>query len=148
MLEHEGECDTPTHGDTKDVRLLNGKCIHESFGIVGHHLKRVGQIWLVGATRTTIIEREDPVFFCEPTNDAIPLREVGSKSNDQHQRLALAVYLVIHLNVVDVYRGHCGHLSMGRLIQKSGSYAGLLMSYAANEHVSSCLSTSLFILLL
>src|SRR5258705_5123362 len=83
--------------------------MQETYGILGHHLDRIGSVWLVGAARSAVIRRDDPVLLREPEDEVTPLRDVGSKPTDQHQGLALAVYLVIHLDVVDVFGRHSRH---------------------------------------
>src|SRR5258705_12740948 len=80
--------------------------MQETYGILGHHLDRIGSVWLVGAARSAVIRRDDPVVLREPEDEVTPLRDIGPKPTNQHQRLALAVYLVIHLDVVDMFGRH------------------------------------------
>src|SRR2546423_5441931 len=117
MLECQCQRNTTSHRNTEDVCLLNAKCLHEPCSIVSHHFNRVVRVGFICATCTTIIECQDLIFLCKPMNYSMPLRYVGSKSNDQHQRLTVAVYFVIHLYVIDFYIRHI--CSISRLIGES-----------------------------
>ena len=40
---------------------------------------------------TTVITCQDLIFLCKPMNDSFPLGYVGSKPNDQQQRLTVTM---------------------------------------------------------
>ena len=81
---------------------VEGKCFSE----ISHHINRIRYVRFVCASYTTVIKGKYLVFFCEPPYDAAPLRDIGSKPKDQLQRLAITMYLLIHLYIIDIYVRH------------------------------------------
>src|SRR5260221_10371945 len=108
--------------------------MQETCGILSHHFDRIGSVWLVGAARSAVIRRYDPVVLREPADEITPFRDVGSKPTDQHQGLALAVYLVIHLDIVYRFRLHRAQFQqIGLSLWHSQRLAARLASPAAGS---------------
>ena len=81
---------------------VEGKCFSE----ISYHINRICYVGFVCAAHTPIIKCQNLKFFCEPPYDVVPLRDIGSKPVDQRQRLAITMYLIIHLYVIDIYVRH------------------------------------------
>jgi len=107
--------DHPTHGDAKDVRLVDPQAVDDADGIVGEQRHRVRGIRLITLTDSAIIKDDRAKVLSEGGNVPAPADRTNGEAHDENQRLATAMFFVIDIDPVsaEVRHGRTTPISRG-----------------------------------
>ena len=105
-LERQLLGDHPAHRYAEHVGAVDAERIHEAERVARHHPRRVRVIGSVGLADTAVVERDHPMPHRKVGHLKRPGHVIAAEPHDQHQRIAAADVLVIHLDVPNPHPWH------------------------------------------
>ncbi len=85
---------------------LNFESVHHAQGVGCHQLDGIRRIGFVGAPGAAIVERDDPPADGQLIDEGGVLGDVATETEDEEERPALAVHLVVDADAVGIGGRH------------------------------------------